>query len=256
MAPAPSPTSQHERQRPRTTTTLLCCLLQAAPRSGGRRADEVAWFEPAHRVSELTAPFFARRFANMSFSILTPDACVHWDTQAAASHAGRRPGRRARRRTPGGLLAHLLRARSSIPPGWPEMPRYEAARIPGADRPRRGPHSPRRWPPQTPSTPSRRAVARGPRPARRLRRRRPGAASLEEIAAGVQIAAAATSTATPPRACRARARPRAADVRGRAARRPGRPGRPALRRARRPGVRPRAGRGRRAPRPRPTSPTP
>jgi len=39
----------------------------------------VAWFEPAHRVAEATAPFFARRFANMRFSILTPDACVHWD---------------------------------------------------------------------------------------------------------------------------------------------------------------------------------
>ncbi|MFI4964473.1 MAG: UdgX family uracil-DNA binding protein [Caulobacterales bacterium] len=41
----------------------------------------VAWFEPAHRVTEMTAPFFARRFANLRFSILTPDACVHWDTQ-------------------------------------------------------------------------------------------------------------------------------------------------------------------------------
>jgi len=39
----------------------------------------VAWFEPAHRVTEASAPFFARRFANMNWSILTPDACVHWD---------------------------------------------------------------------------------------------------------------------------------------------------------------------------------
>lgn len=39
----------------------------------------VAWFEPAHRVAERTAPFFVERFANMRFSILTPDACVHWD---------------------------------------------------------------------------------------------------------------------------------------------------------------------------------
>ena len=42
----------------------------------------VAWFEPAHRVTEATAPFFTRRFANMAFSILTPDVCAHWDTQA------------------------------------------------------------------------------------------------------------------------------------------------------------------------------
>ncbi|MDB5429536.1 MAG: phage polymerase-related protein [Caulobacter sp.] len=40
-----------------------------------------AWFEPPHRVAERTAPFFARRFSNMRFSILTPDACVHWDTE-------------------------------------------------------------------------------------------------------------------------------------------------------------------------------
>jgi uracil-DNA glycosylase len=42
----------------------------------------VAWFEPAHRVTEAAAPFFVGRFANMRFSILTPDACAHWDTQA------------------------------------------------------------------------------------------------------------------------------------------------------------------------------
>jgi DNA polymerase len=39
----------------------------------------VAWFEPAHRVTEATAPFFARRFANTRWSILTPDICAHWD---------------------------------------------------------------------------------------------------------------------------------------------------------------------------------
>ena len=41
----------------------------------------VAWFEPAHRVTEAVAPFFVRRFANMRFSILTPDVCAHWDLQ-------------------------------------------------------------------------------------------------------------------------------------------------------------------------------
>jgi DNA polymerase len=30
-------------------------------------------------VVEKTAPHFVRRFANMRFSILTPDACAHWD---------------------------------------------------------------------------------------------------------------------------------------------------------------------------------
>ena len=42
----------------------------------------VAWFEPAHRVLEKTAPFFARRFSSMRWSILTPDGSAFWDTQA------------------------------------------------------------------------------------------------------------------------------------------------------------------------------
>ena len=50
-----------------------------------------AWFEPAHRVAELTAPFFARRFSNMRFSILTPDVCVHWDTRQLAFTPGADP---------------------------------------------------------------------------------------------------------------------------------------------------------------------
>lgn len=53
-----------------------------------RRAEDeagerwVAWFEPAHRVVERTAPFFARRFAAMRWSILTPDGSAHWDGEA------------------------------------------------------------------------------------------------------------------------------------------------------------------------------
>jgi DNA polymerase len=39
----------------------------------------MAWFEPAHRVTEAVAPFFARRFTGMTWTILTPDACVAWD---------------------------------------------------------------------------------------------------------------------------------------------------------------------------------
>ncbi|MBX9759974.1 MAG: UdgX family uracil-DNA binding protein [Beijerinckiaceae bacterium] len=40
----------------------------------------VAWFEPEHHVVELTAPFFARRFASMRWSILTPLVSAHWNT--------------------------------------------------------------------------------------------------------------------------------------------------------------------------------
>ena len=38
----------------------------------------VAWFEPAHRVLEKTAPFFMRRFTTMQWSILTPDGSCFW----------------------------------------------------------------------------------------------------------------------------------------------------------------------------------
>lgn len=51
----------------------------------------VAWFEPAHRVTEAVAPFFVRRFANMRFSILTPDVSVHWDTRQLATGPGADP---------------------------------------------------------------------------------------------------------------------------------------------------------------------
>ncbi len=40
---------------------------------------QVAWFEPAHRVTEAAARFFAQRFARRRFSLLTPDVCAHWD---------------------------------------------------------------------------------------------------------------------------------------------------------------------------------
>ena len=43
-------------------------------------ADEyVAWYEPAHRILTLAAPFFAERFAVMRWAILTPDASIQWD---------------------------------------------------------------------------------------------------------------------------------------------------------------------------------
>ncbi|MBP6546740.1 MAG: UdgX family uracil-DNA binding protein [Phenylobacterium sp.] len=50
-----------------------------------------AWFEPAHRVTELVAPFFAKRFANMIWSILTPDACIHWNGAQLAVTPGADP---------------------------------------------------------------------------------------------------------------------------------------------------------------------
>lgn len=39
----------------------------------------VAWFEPEHHIVEAVAPFFARRFTQMRWAILTPDGSVEWD---------------------------------------------------------------------------------------------------------------------------------------------------------------------------------
>ncbi|MGB7406439.1 MAG: UdgX family uracil-DNA binding protein [Pacificimonas sp.] len=48
----------------------------------------VAWFEPEHHIVRTNAPFFRRRFANMHWSILTPELCAHWDGDALAFTEG------------------------------------------------------------------------------------------------------------------------------------------------------------------------
>ena len=48
----------------------------------------VAWFEPEHHVVEATAPFFARRFAQMHWAILTPERCVRWDGKSLSFGPG------------------------------------------------------------------------------------------------------------------------------------------------------------------------
>ncbi len=41
-----------------------------------------AFFEPDHHILRSTAGFFCRRFANMLWSISTPEECAHWDGHA------------------------------------------------------------------------------------------------------------------------------------------------------------------------------
>ena len=48
----------------------------------------VAWFEPDHHIVRYNASFFVKRFANMRWSILTPELCVHWDRAALAFTPG------------------------------------------------------------------------------------------------------------------------------------------------------------------------
>jgi DNA polymerase len=48
----------------------------------------VAWFEPEHDVVAQAAPFFARRFPNMRWAILTPRGTARWDGEALAFGPG------------------------------------------------------------------------------------------------------------------------------------------------------------------------
>ena len=41
----------------------------------------LAWFDPDHHVVEAVAPFFARRFAQLRWAILTPERSVRWQGQ-------------------------------------------------------------------------------------------------------------------------------------------------------------------------------
>ncbi|MDQ3075215.1 MAG: UdgX family uracil-DNA binding protein [Pseudomonadota bacterium] len=48
----------------------------------------VAFFEPDHHIVRHTAGFFVRRFANMRWSILTPELSIHWDGEALTESPG------------------------------------------------------------------------------------------------------------------------------------------------------------------------
>ena len=56
----------------------------------GREPMHVAWFEPEHHIVEATAPFFARRFANMRWAILTPERSLRWNGAELAFGPGAR----------------------------------------------------------------------------------------------------------------------------------------------------------------------
>jgi DNA polymerase len=49
-----------------------------------------AWFEPEHFTLERTAPFFAERFANMEWAILTPYRSAFWDRERLTFGEGAR----------------------------------------------------------------------------------------------------------------------------------------------------------------------
>ena len=80
----------------------------------------VAWFEPAHFIEELAAPFFVDRFASMRFAILTPRVSMCWDGEL---HFG--PG--ARREDVGATLEKLPRAPYDVAFLDPPYPLDDAA---------------------------------------------------------------------------------------------------------------------------------
>lgn len=53
-----------------------------------RGEEFISWYEPAHRILPLAAPFFAERFAVMRWSILTPDGSAYWDPEQKALQFG------------------------------------------------------------------------------------------------------------------------------------------------------------------------
>ncbi|WP_066798358.1 UdgX family uracil-DNA binding protein [Sphingomonas soli] len=48
----------------------------------------VAWFEPEHHIVRANARFFMDRFANMRWSILTPELSIHWDGETLSEAPG------------------------------------------------------------------------------------------------------------------------------------------------------------------------
>ena len=155
-----------------------------------------AWFEPAHRVVERTAPFFARRFANMRFSILTPDVCVHWDRRALHLAPGADPADApsedaledcwrayyAATFNPARLNPRLMR-REMPKRYWRNLP--EARLIPqlvaGAEA------QVEEMVRTAPAEPSRRVVRQAQRASRDAPYDGHAPTSLEEVAAGVQV---------------------------------------------------------------------
>lgn len=154
----------------------------------------VAWFEPAHRVTEATAPFFARRYANMVWSILSPDACVHWDRQRLQVT----PGAHKADAPSGDQLEDYWRtyyastfnpARLKVAAMQKEMPKRYWRNLPEADlipeliEAAEGRTS--AMVAQAPSEPSRRVVRQAQRLSRDGAFEEGAPATLDEVAAGV-----------------------------------------------------------------------
>jgi uracil-DNA glycosylase len=59
--------------------------FREVPGTGPRRSFG-AWFEPDHRILEAGTPFFAKRFADMDFTIATPQGIARFDADGLSFH--------------------------------------------------------------------------------------------------------------------------------------------------------------------------
>jgi probable DNA metabolism protein len=66
-------------------------LLRYLPVPEGDGTRYLGWYEPAHFVLEANAQLIARRFPNLTFTILTPDGAGHWNGTELCFSAGADP---------------------------------------------------------------------------------------------------------------------------------------------------------------------
>ncbi len=78
-------------QAVRRDTHKMRAFVRFREVSEGGATRYVAWFEPDHHIVEANAPFFVRRFATMTWSILTPYRSAHWDGETLRLGAGAQP---------------------------------------------------------------------------------------------------------------------------------------------------------------------
>jgi uracil-DNA glycosylase len=98
----------------------------------------VAWFEPDHHIVRANAGFFVRRFAQMRWSILTPELCIHWDGETLSESPGTerpdKPGEDAFEQAWKTYYGAIFNpARLKIKAMMKEMPRKYWKNLPEAD---------------------------------------------------------------------------------------------------------------------------
>ncbi|WP_376098662.1 UdgX family uracil-DNA binding protein [Roseomonas sp. CCTCC AB2023176] len=80
-----------EEQAPAPLTDPMPSVASATPfPAPDPNTRFVAWFEPEHHILRAEADFFARRFASLRWSILTPTVSAHWDGEVIRFGPGAR----------------------------------------------------------------------------------------------------------------------------------------------------------------------